>query len=129
MIKFNGGVWIVLGSVLPAGILIQTVYDGEAPSIIMAYVLTWVTVGLEFTENLKPRINDFFPFIGIVIPSGLVLAHMDGGWDGALTYAVIALFSFFVFRRLSRKNATDEKAFRDESWRKTSRSVNQSDDA
>jgi hypothetical protein len=104
-IKVNGGVWITIGSVLPAGILIQTAYDGEAPSIIMAYVLTLVCVGLEFTENLKPRINEEFPFFGIVFPAGLVLAHMDGGWNGLLNYAAIAILSFFGFRHLFRKSA------------------------
>lgn len=103
--KLSGGVWITIGSVLPAGILIQACYDGEAPSIIMAYVITLVCVGLEFTENLKPRLYDEVPFFLIVLPVGLVLAHMDGGWYGSITYAAIAVLSFLGFRHLFGKSA------------------------
>ena len=96
--KANAGVWITIGSVLPAGVLIQSIYQGEAPSMIMAYVFSLVCVALEFTENFKPRIDESFPFFVLVFPVGLTLAAMDGGWFEAVTYAGIVLLAFFSFR-------------------------------
>jgi hypothetical protein len=101
-LKLSSGTWITIGSVLPTGILIQALYNGEAPSIIMAYVFTMVCLGLERTENLKPRINDIFPFTVIVLASGIVLSYMDRGWYGAAAYVGITILFCFAYRFVER---------------------------
>ena len=93
-IWFNiGAIWVV-ASALMCALFLSHFYEGDHGPLISLHVMSYACVLLEFSERLKPRINDVFPLIFLLIPIGAYFTYFQTGLFSLIAYVLTILLLY-----------------------------------